>query len=144
MTEKHYTNNEITVVWKPDVCNHSRFCWTSLPQVFHPRATPWINMEGAETARIVEQVKKCPSGALSFFYNQENKEDEPAEPGIESGRIVAEVIPNGPLIVHGNLKIKAAEGKEVFNDKVTAFCRCGASTNKPFCDGSHKKIDFKG
>jgi uncharacterized Fe-S cluster protein YjdI len=42
-----------------------------LPQVFDPRRTPWIEMEKASTEQIMEQVKKCPSGALSYFINEE-------------------------------------------------------------------------
>jgi CDGSH-type Zn-finger protein len=54
-----------------------------------------------------------------------------------------EVKPNGPLIVLGNLSIKDVEGNVTSKSNMTAFCRCGASSNKPFCDGSHRKIDFK-
>lgn len=64
-----YTNGEITVVWKPDVCQHSTLCWKGLIEVFNPRERPWIKMDGAATERIIEQVKKCPSGALSYFEN---------------------------------------------------------------------------
>ncbi len=71
---RHYTNDEITVVWKPGVCIHSKMCWKGLIEVFNPKARPWINMDGASTERIIEQIKKCPSGALSFFVN--NKESE--------------------------------------------------------------------
>jgi uncharacterized Fe-S cluster protein YjdI len=46
-----------------------RFCWTGLIEVFNPRERPWIKMDGATTERIIEQVKKCPSGALSFYKN---------------------------------------------------------------------------
>jgi len=68
---KKYTNGEVTVVWKPEVCTHSRLCWTQLTSVFNPRTRPWINMDGADTERIIEQVSKCPSGALSFYRNEE-------------------------------------------------------------------------
>jgi len=74
-THKH-TNGEITVVWKPDICQHSTLCWKGLIKVFDPRKKPWINMDGATTERIIEQVNKCPSGALSYFVNGEKKEDE--------------------------------------------------------------------
>jgi uncharacterized Fe-S cluster protein YjdI len=70
---KKYTNGEITVVWKPGLCQHSTICWkeaTGLPTVFNPKLHPWVNMDGANSERIVEQVKKCPSGALSFYYNK--------------------------------------------------------------------------
>lgn len=71
---KEYTNGEVTVVWKPDTCKHSKICWskaTGLPEVFNPMIRPWINMENSTSERIVEQVKKCPSGALSYYYNNE-------------------------------------------------------------------------
>lgn len=138
MTEKRYTNGEITVVWKPETCIHSKLCWKALPEVFAPRERPWIKPEGATTEQIVAQIDKCPSGALAYFYAEEG-----AEKIVESEAIV-EVMQNGPLLVYGNLKIKDASGNETEKHKVTAFCRCGASVNKPFCDGSHTKIEFQG
>ncbi len=66
-----YTNGEVTVVWKPEICTHSAICFKGLPQVFDPRRTPWIEMDKASTEQIIEQVKKCPSGALSYFMNEE-------------------------------------------------------------------------
>ena len=74
---KKYDNGEITVVWKPDTCIHSTLCWKGLIQVFNPRERPWIKMDGASTERIVEQVKKCPSGALSHYMNKEITAGEP-------------------------------------------------------------------
>ena len=73
---KKYSNGEITIVWKPNACIHSTICWkgaTGLSDVFKPGEHPWIKVEGATTQRIVEQVKKCPSGALSFFYNEDEE-----------------------------------------------------------------------
>ncbi|WP_276499955.1 (4Fe-4S)-binding protein [Terrimonas pollutisoli] len=67
-----YTNNEITIIWKPNVCIHSTLCWKGLTEVFNPKERPWIKMNGASTEKIIEQVRKCPSGALSYFYNEEN------------------------------------------------------------------------
>ena len=71
---KHYTNGEVTIVWKPGLCRHSTVCWkgeNSLRAVFDPMKRPWIRPDGAGTAQIIEQVKRCPSGALSFFLNGE-------------------------------------------------------------------------
>ena len=68
---KHYTNGEITVVWKSGLCQHSTNCWKGLLSVFDPRKSPWINMDGANSERIIEQVMQCPSGALSYFGNKE-------------------------------------------------------------------------
>ena len=139
---KKYTNGEVTVVWKPNTCIHSTICWkgvTGLPEVFDPRRRPWITMEGADTARIVEQVKKCPSGALSFYMNEETPERVNVTTQTE-----VEVSPNGPLLVYGNITIRDGSGQETTRHKVTAFCRCGHSQNKPYCDGSHVRESFKG
>src|SRR5688572_17517820 len=68
MTKK-YSNDDITVVWKPDVCIHSTKCWKGLLEVFDPRRSPWIVMENSTTERIIDQVGQCPSGALSYYYN---------------------------------------------------------------------------
>jgi len=71
---KHYTNEEVTIVWKAGICKHSTVCWreaTGLPEVFHPGKLPWITPEAGTTEKIVEQVKKCPSGALSYFMNKD-------------------------------------------------------------------------
>jgi len=70
---KQYSNGTVTVVWKPGLCIHSAICWkgtAGLLDVFNPKLKPWINISGASSERIVEQVKRCPSGALSFFYNE--------------------------------------------------------------------------
>jgi uncharacterized Fe-S cluster protein YjdI len=61
-----YDNGEITIIWKPNLCIHSGKCFMGLPQVFDPRRRPWIEIDKATTAQIVEQIKKCPSGALSY------------------------------------------------------------------------------
>lgn len=68
---KEYSNGEVTIVWKPSICAHSRNCITGLPSVFDFNARPWINAQGATTQQIIDQVQKCPSGALSFYLNAE-------------------------------------------------------------------------
>ena len=76
---KKYTNGEVTVVWKPHVCEHSGICWSQLSKVFNPNAKPWINIDGASSERIIEQVKKCPSGALSYYLNNDEQKPSPKE-----------------------------------------------------------------
>ncbi len=71
---KKYTNGEVTIVWKPDQCIHSAICFKGLPEVFDPRRRPWIVPEASATDNIIEQVKKCPSGALSYIMNNEKDE----------------------------------------------------------------------
>jgi len=72
-TTHKYTNGEVTIVWKPGVCIHSAKCFRGLPAVFDPRRRPWIDASQSDTQTIIEQVKKCPSGALSFYINEERK-----------------------------------------------------------------------
>ena len=66
---KKYSNGEVTVTWEPSKCIHSTICFSGLPEVFNPRKQPWVNIEGSTTNKIVEQVKECPSGAISFELN---------------------------------------------------------------------------
>lgn len=71
---KHYSNDEITIVWKPSICTHSTLCWkgaTGLQRVFNPMKRPWITPEGGSTEEIVERVQRCPSGALSYVRNED-------------------------------------------------------------------------
>ncbi len=69
--EYQYTNGEITVVWKPSFCIHSANCIKALPAMYTPGERPWVKMEQASTAEIIEQMKTCPSGALSYFMNKD-------------------------------------------------------------------------
>lgn len=132
---KHYTRDGITIVWKPDLCSHSTRCFHGLPEVFDPRRSPWVNLEGAEMEAIIRQVKQCPSGALRILAPK-------AEPALEGVRAIE--VPDGPLVVRGTFVLQRADGSEEHRDEQTAFCRCGASGGKPFCDGSHLKAGFKG
>jgi uncharacterized Fe-S cluster protein YjdI len=66
---KKYDNGEITVVWQPGLCIHSARCVKGLPAVFDTASKPWINIDGADTEAIVNQVNQCPSGALSYIRN---------------------------------------------------------------------------
>jgi uncharacterized Fe-S cluster protein YjdI len=140
--KKEYTNGEITVVWKPNNCIHSKICWqaaTGLPNVFNPKVKKWINLDAASNEEIIAQIDKCPSGALSYVKIGEGQKNEES-----ITECIIEPMTNGPLIVYGNILVKDKDGNETHKNKVTSFCRCGASHNKPYCDGTHTKIDFSG
>ena len=66
-----YSNGEVTVIWRPSLCIHSTVCFRGLPLVFDPRRRPWVDPKASTTLEIVEQIKKCPSGALNFLMNHE-------------------------------------------------------------------------
>ncbi len=135
---KKYSNGEVTIVWRPGECIHSTICFRGLGEVFDPRKRPWITPENASTEKIIEQIKKCPSGALSYYMNSDTEQKQVE---VKSETII-ETSANGPLLVYGNVTVKDKEGILTKKNNVTAFCRCGASSNKPYCDGSHKKINF--
>lgn len=141
---KKYTNGEVTIVWKPSKCIHSMICWTGLPGVFDMRKRPWIKPEGSTTAKIIEQVKKCPSEALSFFMNTETLEGQEvatdnavtvSEP--KTRPVIVQTLENGPLIIYGDIVVKDSQGNETERKRVTSFCRCGLSKKSPYCDGAH-------
>ncbi len=94
-------------------------------------------MDGSELEKIKQQVANCPSGAISIESNQETSVET-------ASNNLVEVILNGPLCVHGSLKVKHADGTEEEKSTKTFFCRCGQSSRKPYCDGAHKKVDFVG
>lgn len=130
---KKYTNGEVTVIWKPHVCIHSTICFRGLPAVFDPRVRPWIEPAGGTTQEIINQVKKCPSGAISYTMNNEtNKENTPAD-------VKVQVLKKGPYLVNGTFTFVDDQGVESVKEGNIALCRCGLSNNKPFCDGSHRQ-----
>ncbi|WP_373523375.1 (4Fe-4S)-binding protein [Aquiflexum sp.] len=71
MEKKGYSNGEITVTWEPKRCTHSGNCVRGLPKVFKPKEKPWISINAASTIELIEQVKKCPSGALGYYLEKE-------------------------------------------------------------------------
>ena len=68
---KEYTNGEVTIVWQSVKCIHSANCVKNNPDVFKPKEKPWIVAENSTTEKIIDAVKKCPSGALTYYLNNE-------------------------------------------------------------------------
>ncbi len=67
---KLYRNGDVVVTWKPALCRHSGICARGLPRVFDPTRRPWIDLAASDTATIIAQVERCPSGALSWSKEQ--------------------------------------------------------------------------
>lgn len=143
--EKHkeYSNGEITVIWKPEICVHSGICVKHSPTVFKPKERPWMKIEGAASNEIMRTVEQCPSGALSYRIEKKTVEEPMVK--IPEGVTKIEAMKNGPLVVYGEIEIKDSDGGiKTSTATTTALCRCGASKDKPFCDGSHLDAKFKG
>ena len=141
MTTKTYSNADITVTWKPELCIHSEKCFHRLGAVFDPNRRPWIDMSAADTADIKATVDKCPSGALSWSPagGEAAAKAEAAAPAV-----IVELLADGPLLVKSAHTLNLSDGTTKQRAGATAYCRCGQSNRKPFCDGSHSRVGFKG
>ena len=64
MKTHEYSNGEVTIIWRPELCSHAGVCVKTLPKVYNPKARPWAKPENATTAELISQVSQCPSGAL--------------------------------------------------------------------------------
>jgi len=136
MMKKEYQKGETTVVWKPDLCYHSKICVDSLSKVFDPNRKPWIAVENASEQELRDAIDKCPSGALSYRTKDDHQ-------NLETMATTIELLKNGPIIIKGKLSLKSTNGEQELEKEMIALCRCGASAKKPYCDGSHSKIDFE-
>ena len=68
-----FSNDDITVTYEPKVCIHAEKCARELSDVFRTSVIPWINLDGTETNRIIQQIKRCPSGALKYCLNNKRQ-----------------------------------------------------------------------
>lgn len=141
-TKKEYSNGEITVVYESDLCIHSGVCAKGLSSVFKPGEQPWIKIDAASKEKIMQQVQKCPTKALSFYINIPETESAEEPVAIESG-LKVKVVTKGPLMIEGPITLINSNGRREIKLGETFFCRCGTSRNKPFCDGSHSDVDFE-
>lgn len=113
-------------------CIHARFCVTGAPQVFLANVQgPWIHPDAMPVERLVDIAHACPSGAIQ--YRRKDGEPDEAPPPVN----LLSVRESGPYALRGELSLRG----EPLGTRAT-LCRCGASKNKPFCDGSHHDIHF--
>lgn len=133
----HYTGEEIEVSYDVNRCIHVRECVHGLPDVFDPDRRPWIDPAEGTADEIARVVTACPTGALGF----ERTDGGPAEAVPDANEIT--VAPDGPLYVRGDVEIRGSDEDVVLRDTRVALCRCGLSTNKPLCDGTHADGAFE-
>ena len=127
LTGRRYAGAAITVSYDGRRCLHFAECVRGLPSVFDPTRRPWIDPDGATAGEVAEVVRRCPTGALHYRF-AEGTEEQPEVP------TRVEALDGGPILVRGDLVIATTKG-DVRETRV-AFCRCGATTNGPFCDGT--------
>jgi CDGSH-type Zn-finger protein/uncharacterized Fe-S cluster protein YjdI len=129
---EYIEGKDLTLVYEGKKCIHSRFCVTGAPQVFLANVKgPWIHPDAMTAEALVEIAHLCPSGAIRY-RRKDGKADETAPPvNLLTTREA------GPYAVRGDLQLAG----QAVGFRVT-LCRCGASKNKPYCDGSHHEIGF--
>jgi uncharacterized Fe-S cluster protein YjdI len=149
---KDYAADGIVVHWDSSLCIHSANCMHGLPEVFDVRRRPWVRVDRADADRIAQVVDTCPSRALTYTRldgaepGPNGLTEAPPAPAATPGDGVPVVValkPDGPLAVEGPVRIEMARGEVIEVTDRAFLCRCGGSSNKPFCDGTHKRIGFQ-
>ncbi len=158
--ERKYSNGEITVFWKPSACIHASYCYRELIEVFDPGRRPWVDMFGSTTDRIIETVNMCPTEALSWKWDDEEKNKSIAldqtnhiiyrrpellvagEESLKENPVSVKIMPDGPIVLKGNFTLIYGGKEKEINNSVISLCRCGASKHMPFCDGEHRKTGY--
>ncbi len=131
-----YEGEAVTVTFDPVRCIHSEECVHRLPAVFDPSRMRWIRPDAAAADEVVGAVAGCPSGALRV-----RREGASAAATSAGGEVTITFSRDGPLLLRGSIRIMNASGETITAD-TAALCRCGATGNAPFCDGSHTRIGF--
>ena len=131
-----YVGKRITIHDNRGICAHAGVCTDRLKTVFRMGKEPWIDPGGASVEEIIETVVKCPSGALSYSIENIEYRDQGREPMVT-------VTDNGPYAITGEIELIGVTFGEGASKEHYTLCRCGASKNKPFCDGSHWSVDFR-
>ncbi len=133
---RDYVGKAITIHDNRGACAHAGVCTDRLSAVWRMGVNPWIDPDGAGVEAIIETIKACPSGALSYTIDDEEQRDWDTPAAIHLAK-------NGPYVVAGGIRLESiAFGEGVSREHFT-LCRCGASKNKPFCDGSHNDAGFE-
>jgi len=159
---RKYSNDEITVYWKPSACIHASYCYRELIEVFDPGRRPWVDMKGASTDKIIETVNMCPTEALTWKWNEEAKNQSVGSdqsnhirfrrPELlvqdtnapEENPVTVKIMIDGPIVLKGDFNFAYSGINKDFREGLVSICRCGASDHQPFCDGQHRKIGFIG
>ncbi len=132
-----YSGRDIEISYDVRRCIHAGECANGLPEVFDPKARPWVNPDGATADTVAEVIRRCPTGALQ--YRRIDQGAEESAPGSNTVTIAAD----GPVYLHGRVRVLDSGGNLMVENTRVALCRCGASKNKPFCDNSHTGASFQ-
>ena len=135
-----YTAPGITVTFDPNLCIHSAVCLRVLPRVFNVSRRRWVAPEAANPDQVAAAIDRCPSGALR--YVREGVAAPGLEEPAEEPQTTIQASRNGPLLVQGTFELLDENGVSIDSAGRAALCRCGGTSNQPFCDGSHRRVGF--
>lgn len=133
-----YKGDTQTVTWDRRLCIHVGECGRAKGDLFVGGRDPWCDPNVSDQGDIADVVARCPTGALAVRDQDGNAVIEAAPD--ENEVLIAN---DGPLYVSGDLSIDGASDDMHSATRRAALCRCGASKNKPFCDNSHRDIEFQ-
>jgi glutamate synthase domain-containing protein 2/CDGSH-type Zn-finger protein len=131
-----YAGRRILIFDNRGICSHAGHCTDNLKSVFRAGVEPWIDPDGAELERVIEVIRLCPSGALSYAVDGVEHRDQDRPPAIR-------VTLHGPYRLQGGVELSGVGDLDGASREHRTLCRCGHSKNKPFCDGSHWHADFR-
>lgn len=142
---KEFSNGEITVFWRSEMCIHSANCLITLPEVFNAKKKPWINIHASNSKEIMSIIDTCPSRALTYLKSSKFITSKPRVTPKKKAKFArVQILKNGPALITGNFIVRDSKKKKIkVENEVAAICRCGGSKKKPFCDGTHQTIGFK-
>ena len=132
-----YESDEIRVTYDIKRCIHAAECVKGLPTVFDPQKKPWVQPGHESADNVADVIERCPTGALHYEIRTSDRSEKPSS----KNRILLNA--DGPVYFFGDIEVQDHEGNRVLEDTRFALCRCGGSSNKPACDNSHKKLDWK-
>lgn len=143
--ERAYPGAGILVHDDRTLCSHSAECVRGLPAVFRPGERPWIQPEAAASVdEIVRTIRRCPTGALSYTLTTPDGAAEGAQVRDFGLDAAIRVRADGPYEVRGGIPLEVPPEQQPATLDHYSLCRCGASRNKPYCDGSHAEAGFEG
>ncbi len=134
-TVQEYKGKEISISYNRSICAGAAECVHGLSTVFKSdRSTDWIYPDNDEKRKIIETIKACPSGALSYSIEGKKSIDKRDRPKIS-------IVKNGPYSVEG-VSLETVSYPTNFSTTKYTLCRCGHSNNKPYCDYSHAQKNW--
>jgi CDGSH-type Zn-finger protein/ferredoxin len=127
---QEYGTPALTVHFNRSICSGAGECVRSLPEVFVSGQKDWIHPDRADVSEVIDTIKRCPSGALTYTLDDRHHLREEQEVTVKISR-------NGPYYITGPVQMETGRWSTYASDTHFALCRCGRSANLPFCDYSH-------